>query len=428
MVAVKGQIYGAGTQRTAAVAAGAVLVLSSCSLGGSEVEDGGPGSARVTVTPAPDSADVAPDTPVMVEAEDGTITDVRIEQTPTDDLGEEAAGDAGTASGQLGEDGATWISDRNLVPGASVTVHATAENDAGTETEVVSEFATAAVAEEDRLELVSNFPVSGDVVGVGMPVVINFDRDVERKEQVENSMEVTSEEPVEGAWNWVGDDTAVFRPKEYWEPYQDVEVDLRLAGVASEEGVHAVRDHSIEFEVGREQISTMHVPDHEMVVEVDGDHERTIPVSNGAGEKEFDTTTSGIHLTMEKYTSLVMDSATVGIPEGSPGHYRMDVDHAVRTSNSGEFTHAAPWNGQIGSANTSNGCTNMSEADARWFHDESLMGDVLETTGTGRELEWDNGWGFYQRSWEEWLDNSVTGEPQTTDGSGTPGDVHADET
>ena len=153
---------------------------------------------------------------------------------------------------------------------------------------------------------------------------------------------------------------------------------------------------------------------------------RTIPVSNGRGLTRSDTTTSGTHVTMEKYAALVMDSATVGIPEGAPGHYRLDVDWAVRTSDSGEFTHAAPWNGGIGRTNASNGCTNMSVADARWFHDQALAGDVLETTGTDRELEWDNGWGFYQRSWETWLEHSATGEPQVTDGSGTPGPVHGE--
>jgi hypothetical protein len=55
------------------------------------------------------------------------------------------------------------------------------------------------------------------------------------------------------------------------------------------------------------------------------------------------------------------------------------------------------------------------------------MGDVLETTGTDRELEWNNGWGFWQMSWDEWLAESATGEPQVTDGSGTPGSVHGEQ-
>ncbi|WP_211716588.1 Ig-like domain-containing protein [Nocardiopsis sp. MG754419] len=419
-----------------AVTATAVLVLlSACTSEGEpeprpqDEEAAGP---EVTITPEPGAAEVAPNTPVRVETDGGTITDVRIEQVDPseaangDEEGDEAP-DVLDLTGTLNEAGDAWVADWNLHPGSAVTVTATATDDDGEESEFVSEFTTLEATEGQRLELVSNFPTSGQTVGVGMPVIVNFDLPVTNKEQVENSIEVVAEEETEGAWNWVSDEMAVFRPVEYWEPYQEITVDLRLAGVEASEGVYGVADRRIEFEVGREMISTMHVPDHEMDVTVDGETVRTIPVSNGAAEERFNTTTSGVHLTMEKYESLVMDSATVGIPEGSPGHYRLDVDWAVRTSNSGEFTHAAPWNaGNLGGANTSNGCTNMSTEDARWFHDQALMGDVLDTTGTDRDLEWDNGWGFYQRSWEEWLSHSVTGEPQSTDGSGTPGVVHGE--
>lgn len=410
---------------------GVVCVTTACTLGG-QVPDLGEGDGNgpeIVITPEPGASEVAPNTPVRVTVDGGTVSDVRVAQRPVGETAKAGAGerDETASRGTVTEDGGVWTSDWNLRPGSEVTVHATAEGTGGQETEVVSVFTTVDVEGEKQLSLDSNLPVSGDVVGVGMPVIITFDQSVENKEQVENSIEVTSEHPVMGAWNWTSDETVVFRPQEYWQPYQDVRVDVRLTGVEAAEGVHGLDDHTIEFEVGRELISTMHVPDHEMKVSVDGEHARTIPVSNGSGQRRFDTTTSGIHLTMEKYSSLVMDSATVGIPEGSPGHYRLDVDWAVRTSNSGEFTHAAPWNGRIGSANTSNGCTNMSVADARWFHDQSLMGDILETTGTDRELEWDNGWGYYQRSWEEWLDHSVTGMPQVTDGSGTPGSVHGED-
>ncbi|MEU3019982.1 Ig-like domain-containing protein [Nocardiopsis sp. NPDC007018] len=430
--------------RTAAAAAALLFLAAACTSEGEGGTEDAPlpeeaqKGPEVVVTPVPGATEVPPNSPVRVEAADGTITDVRIEQVTEVEV---ASGDAAEAApgadeeedpfpvtGTLNEAGDVWVSDWNLRPGASVSVVVTAADDEGEETEVVSEFTTLESVPGRRLELASNFPSSGDVVGVGMPVIVNFDQPVTHKEQVENSIEVTAEEETEGAWNWVGDEMAVFRPKEYWDPYQEVTVDLRLAGVESSEGVYGVDDHRIRFEVGRELVSTMHVPDHEMNVSIDGETVRTIPVSNGSGEERFNTTTSGVHLTMEKYQSLVMDSATVGIPEGAPGYYRLDVDWAVRTSNSGEFTHAAPWNaGNLGGANTSNGCTNMTVEDARWFHNQALMGDILETTGTDRDLEWDNGWGFYQRSWEEWLEHSVTGEPQRTDGSGTPGRVHGDD-
>ncbi|PDP86334.1 hypothetical protein CQJ94_17190 [Glycomyces fuscus] len=424
-------------RRLVAVAAAVALAATACTTPApapqepaatpSEEPETGP---RITVTPEEGAASVAPNTPVRVSVEEGSLTDVRVEQSPSEER-DEGAGTAEDAeewefTGTLSEDGTRWVSDWNLDPGSAVTVRASAEDEEGQASETVVEFSTEAAVPGRRLELASNFPNSGDTVGVGMPVIVNFDLPVANKAQVENSMEVTSEQEVEGAWNWVGDKTAVFRPREYWEPYQEISVDLRLSGVEASDGVYGVENHRLEFEVGRELVATMHVPDHEMLVEIDGEPVRTIPVSNGEASRRFNTTTSGTHLTMEKYESLVMDAATVGIPEDSPDYYKLDVDWAVRTSNSGEFTHAAPWNERIGSANTSNGCTNMSVEDARWFYETVLMGDVLETTGTDRELEWDNGWGFYQRPWEEWLANSATGEPQVTDGSGTPGPVHGE--
>ncbi|MFL1378572.1 L,D-transpeptidase [Nocardiopsis protaetiae] len=421
----------AGRLVTGTVAA--ALVATACTATEEEPQEA-PGP-RISITPAPGRAEVAPNTPVRVLVEDGVLTDVTVEQIGREQWAETGAGAAADAegperapvTGTFAEDGSAWVSDWNLAPGGRVAVYATAEGADGERTEVVSTFGTHAVAADAALADPFVLPQDGQTVGVGMPVVVTFEEPVDNREQVENSMHVTSEKATEGAWNWPNETTAVFRPEKYWEPHQKVTVDLRLTGVEASEGVFGTADRRIGFEVGRELIATMHVPEHRMHVAVDGERIRSIPVSNGKGERHFNTTTSGVHVLMERYSRLVMDSATVGIPAGSPGYYRVEADWAVRTSNSGEFTHAAPWNGSIGHANRSNGCTNMSVSDARWFHDNTLMGDVLETTGTARELEWDNGWGFYQRSWEEWLENSETGAPQATDSASPPGTVHGDD-
>ncbi|MDE3724241.1 Ig-like domain-containing protein [Nocardiopsis sp. N85] len=407
----------------------AVLLATACTA----AEESAPAAPRprISVTPTPGEGGIAPNTPVRVSVDGGVLTDVSVEQVGAREWASAELGAEGderaSVGGSLTEDGSSWVSDRNLAPGSRVSVYATAEDADGERSEVVSTFATHEVAEDARMADPFVLPQEGQTVGVGMPIVVTFAEPVEHREQVENSMHVTSEKATEGAWNWTDGTTAVFRPEEYWEPHQKVAVDLRLTGVEAADGVFGVADRRVEFEVGRELIATMHVPDHRMDVEVDGERIRSIPVSNGKAERRFNTTTSGVHVLMERYARLVMDSATVGIPAGSPGYYRVDVDWAVRTSNSGEFTHAAPWNGSIGHANRSNGCTNMSVSDARWFHDNTLMGDVLETTGTSRELEWDNGWGFYQRSWKEWLEHSETGRPQVTDGTPPPGTVHGED-
>ncbi|WP_159941407.1 MULTISPECIES: Ig-like domain-containing protein [unclassified Nocardiopsis] len=401
------------------------LTVSACSPGEAEPQAAAGGGVAVSITPEAGASEVAPNTPVRVSAEGGTITDVRVDQAVAEEVEGDDPGLYGM-TGTLAEDGAVWVSDWNLRPGAEVTVTAVAEGPDGTAAEAVAEFTTLAAEPGRGLDLASNFPNSGQTVGVGMPLTVNFTQPVTNKAQVENSMEVTSEHPTRGSWRWLGDTTAVFRPEEYWEPYQTVTVDMNLAGVEASEGVYGLRDYRVEFEVGRELIATMHVPDHEMVITVDGEHERTLPVSNGAATTHFNTTTSGVHVLMSHKETEEMDSSTTAIPDDLPG-YNTVVSYAVRTTNSGEYVHEASYNPNIGTANTSNGCTNLRMEDALWFFENTLMGDVLETTGTDRQVEWDNGWSYFQLGFDEWLAESATGEPQLTDGNGTPGPVHGED-
>ncbi|MFE6307277.1 Ig-like domain-containing protein [Nocardiopsis sp. NPDC057823] len=396
------------------------LAATACTSSDGGDDPGGSGSEAAVLTIAPEAGAeaVAPNTPVTVTAENGTISEVTVDQVVPGQAEDEAS--PFEMTGTLSEDGTAWTADWNLAPGADVTVTATAENADGEPTELVHEFTTEAAVEGQRLELSHNFPTSGETVGVGMPITIGFDLPVTEKTAVENSLKVVSEQGVAGSWRWLDDKTVVFRPETYWEPYQQVSVEMHLAGVRAAEGVYGVRDHRLEFEIGRELRMDMNVPDHEMVVTVDGEEVRTIPVSNGDGTSNFSTTSSGVHVLMERYETLLMDSDTVELPAGRNG-YSTTVQYAVRTSNSGEFVHEASYNGNIGSANTSNGCTNLRMDDARWFFENTLMGDVLETTGTDRVKEWDNGWGYWQLSWDEWLAESATGEPQVTDGSNPPG-------
>lgn len=122
---------------------------------------------------------------------------------------------------------------------------------------------------------------------------------------------------------------------------------------------------------------------HHQEVRVNGRSVRRMPISMGKGTQLKYTTTSGIHLTMEKNHHVVMDSASVGCPPGCPDHYRHDVYYAVRISDSGEYEHSAPWSvGDQGSRNVSHGCINLGPRDARWFFRHTQPGDVVQVTGT----------------------------------------------
>ncbi|RKS07170.1 lipoprotein-anchoring transpeptidase ErfK/SrfK [Nocardiopsis sp. Huas11] len=422
------RIHAAGARRLGAVAAVLALAATACT---SDPEpsttDAGSDAVEVTITPGSD--EVAPNTPVRVSAEGGTITDVRVDQVVVDEAsmveGEEDDSGLYDVTGTLDEDGTEWVSDWALRPGAEIVVTATVEDEAGAQAEEVAEFTTAPAVAGQRLDLTHNSPMSGETVGVGMPIVVGFDLPVTDKAAVENALEVVSDQGVEGAWGWLEDDrTAVFRPQDYWEPHQNVRVDMHLAGVEAADGVFGVRNYSLDFEIGAERILTMHVPDHEIVVTTDGEEERVIPVSNGLASEHFNTTTSGVHALMEREETVEMDSSTTDKPDNLP-EYNTTVQFGIRVTNSGEYLHEASGNSNIGSANTSNGCTNLRLDDARWLFENTAMGDVLETTGTDREVEWNNGWGYWQLSWEEWQDLSHAGGYATT--GGTPGSVHGED-
>ncbi|WP_020380486.1 L,D-transpeptidase [Nocardiopsis chromatogenes] len=408
-------------------AAAVVLAAAACTSGGDEGDlTGTAESAELAIAPGDGAETVAPDAPITVSAENGEITDVVVEQADP-----EGEGEADTSmSGSLNKKKSEWSSDWTLTPGSDVTVTAVAENADGEETEAVSRFTVEPAVEGRRLEVKTDTRerqlLDGQTVGVGMPVVIDFDMPVENKDRVEAAMDVVSEKPTEGAWNWFGDKRAVFRPKEYWEPHQKVTVDLNLAGVQASDGVYGVENESIEFEVGREQLVEIDNDEHHMTVERDGEKLKEFPVSLGQNTQHTYITRSGVHLVMEKHTNYRMSNDTLGVSKDDPNYYEEVVDFAVRISDSGEFLHSAPWNGMLGEANTSHGCVNMAVSDSQWIYDESLPGDPVDIINSGREMEVDNGWGFWVRDWDTWLEESATGEPTDTGSSGTPGSPHGE--
>ena len=106
---------------------------------------------------------------------------------------------------------------------------------------------------------------------------------------------------------------------------------------------------------------------------------------------------------MTREVSHHMVSTSIGIPDGSADSYDLDVPYAMRVTNSGEFVHGAPWNGNIGYANTSHGCTNLTLSNAIWLYNNSILGDPVVTTGTSRGSEVGNGLGgVWNLRWTQW--------------------------
>ncbi len=353
--------------------------------------------ARLTVVPADDSAAVVTSTPVTVTADDGKLTTVSVK---------DAAGSV--VSGAIDSVADRWVSSGILLPGSTYLVTATAVDAKGEPTTVTSNFTTAAPAKVLGAKIA---PLENELVGVGMPIIIYFTSPVTDRAAVESRLSLDESQPVVGAWHWYGDEEIHYRPENYWPTGEKVTLHANLNGVNAGNGVWGVEDHTVDFSVGDSHITTVNALTHEMTVQVNGKTVKTAPVSLGSNKYP---TTSGIHVVLNKTPSIVMNSATVGIPKGNPDYYDETVQWDVRITWSGEFVHSAPWSvSSQGRVNVSHGCVNASPTVAQWFFNLSMRGDIVSITGTPRSLVSQNGWTDWNMSWAQWVAGSALGTSNT---------------
>ncbi|OUZ09551.1 hypothetical protein BHE97_10645 [Aeromicrobium sp. PE09-221] len=372
----------------------AAIVLVGCS-------DSGSSAPEPTASPEPALAaniadgqtDVPVETILTVDVEDGELGEVVV-RGPEDDT---------VIDGTI--DGTQWTAAERLEPGVAYTVQATATGADGQQSRLESSFTSQALSLDEQT-YPSVAPLQGETVGVGMPVIVNFDLPVEDQATFEQHMAVTSEPQVEGAWNWISDRVVHWRPKEYWPAGTKVHVDLQLNSLPAGQGIYGQQDQVVDFEVGSSVISTVDVNAHTLTVDIDGQTARTIPVSSGAPQW---ASREGTKIIMEKFDTVDMDAATTGVDSSDPNYYNMKgVKWAMRLTNSGEFIHAAPWSaGSHGRANVSHGCVGMGTEDAAWLYQNSKRGDVVNFVGSTRALEPQNGWTDWNVDWETWRSGSA---------------------
>ena len=348
---------------------------------------GGPAEPKVSV--GADQTDTVPsDVPLRVVVANATLTGVAVE----DPQGQAVPGD-------LAADGAAWQSSEPLVPRTTYTVRVSA---VGTDQRPFDQTLTVSSSAPSAALHATLSPGDGEVVGVGMPAVVTFDRPVAAADRpaVEQRLSVTSNSPVEGAWRWITPARVHWRPAAYWQPGTEVTLHSDLRGLQIGDASGA-EERSIHFRIGAAHLSTINADTHQMTVTADGQVVKVIPVS--IGQKRYPTH-NGVHLTLEKSSQVTMDSTTIGIPRDGPGGYYRKVAWATRLSYSGTFVHAAPWSVWAqGKQNVSHGCINASTADAKWFYDFTQRGDVVDVVNsTAKPKLYDPGMSDWNLSWEQW--------------------------
>jgi lipoprotein-anchoring transpeptidase ErfK/SrfK len=259
--------------------------------------------------------------------------------------------------------------------------------------------------------------------GIGMPIVAYFSKKITEGKDFTKATTITvNGQPNAGSWYF--ETSAIikgypieahYRPAPapgstlpYWPANATIHMAMNTNGVSAGPGLVFNDSLTLSMATGDAHVSTVDCTKgiEKMVVRSNGVIVHTMPTSCGAAKTP---TYTGVKIVMQKgeqapgKSTLRPEGAVQMIGTGSD-RYDLIVPWSVRITQSGEYVHAASWNGgNIGQRSTSNGCTNLNTADAQWFYDFSVIGDVLTYSGTGGQKmpTWDGfgDWNVSQAVW-----------------------------
>ncbi|MEV7771835.1 Ig-like domain-containing protein [Kitasatospora sp. NPDC086791] len=379
--------------------------LAACSSGGGESA----GPHRIDAAPLVHlSADgkVDPSQPVTVTAVQGSrLTDVTV-----------VGPDGRVVAGKLADDQRSWQTTGRLKAATDYSVRISADDGKGGRGDTTAGFSTLAAQRLLTAKLGPDSSGTG-VYGVGQPLTVQLSeavKDPQARQEVEHALTVTSQPAVTGAWYWVDDKNLHFRPEDYWPAGTTVALAFDSTGSRIEDGLYGGDRSSLRLRIGERVETVVDAAAHELTLKRDGEVLRTIPVTTG--KPGFDTR-NGIKVVLGQERSVRMSGETIGIAAGSAESYDLDVQWATRVTWSGEYVHAAPWSvGSQGVENVSHGCTGMSTENAKWFYQNTRVGDLVTVVNSrGAAMEaFGNGFGDWNVSWTDWVKHSAVGQPLST--------------
>ena len=341
-----------------------------------------PPPAIFAVNPTEGAAGVPVSAEIGATVTNGKLTDVVLQ----DATGKRVAG-------VLRDDATSWVPGAALDFGTAYTATITAAGEHATTTRHVA-FTTMAKPGGQQLNTDLQL-VNGTTYGVAMPIVVDFGADVPvaARATVQRRVLISSEPPQAGAWRWFSARQMVLRPQSYWQPGTTITVRKAFAGLPIG-GWFGDEDFTANVTIGRRLTIDVDSATKQMSVSQDNTLLRTVPVSLG---KPSTPSSTGTTVIMSKAASTIFDTTAEG-----PGGYRVQVAHAQRLTNGGQFIHSAPWSvADQGVRNVSHGCINMSPSNAQWLFDLTLVGDPVTIRNTGSKLEPGDGWTAWDMPWPE---------------------------
>jgi lipoprotein-anchoring transpeptidase ErfK/SrfK len=201
----------------------------------------------------------------------------------------------------------------------------------------------------------------GVTVGVAHPVTVTFAGPVDDRAAAERTVDIASSATPAGNFTWLNDHVLQWNPSGFWPAHSSISV---TAGGAK-----------TNFQTGSQVIGVADINAHTFTVSIDGAVVREMPASMG---KSGFSTPTGSFTALEKQSTMIMDSRTIGIPLSDPEGYRLTVNDAVRVTWGGVYVHGAPWStGSQGYANVSHGCINLGPDNADWYYNTVSIGDPI---------------------------------------------------
>jgi lipoprotein-anchoring transpeptidase ErfK/SrfK len=358
---------------------------------GQEEQQQGPRLSATVTDPAADATNVPASTYVTFKTE--------LAKSATLHLKDESGK---PVKGVLAHDGKTWQPSAALDYGTRYTAEVTVTGDDGRTATTTSNFTT--MKRPAKQVRVSTRLSDNAVVGVAMPLIVNFGRPIPPKlrDDVERRMVVKSNPPQTGAWHWFSGTEVYYRPKAFWKAGTRLSYRLATGGLPMGDSWFGRSDITVVAKVGSAVTMTVDNRSKRMTVRRNGKVLRTIPVSLG---KPKTPSSSGTMVIMEKLRKTVFDTfEELGPKEG----YRVDIEYAQRLTYGGEFVHAAPWSEKDqGRRNVSHGCVNVSQRNAAWLFGVTKVGDPVTVRGTETRLSRGNGWTIWNMSWKEYAAGSA---------------------
>ncbi|MEU3979479.1 Ig-like domain-containing protein [Streptomyces sp. NPDC026672] len=383
------------------------LTLTGCGGDASAKTDGAKGgkdspktsTAKIAIS-AKDGSTGASINATGVKVSGGRLTDVKMS----------VAGSGQAVPGAISADGGSWKPKEQLERGTKYAIAATAK-DSGGRTAAANSIFTTVTSSNSFIGTYT--PDDGTTVGVGMPVSFTFDKAITDKKTVQSHITVSSSSGQQVVGHWFGAQRLDFRPQEYWKAGSKVTMKIDLDGVEGANGVYGVQKKTVDFTIGRSQVSTVDVGTQTMTVVREGSTLKSVPISAGSPQH---TTYNGQMVISEKFTQTRMNGSTVGYG----GEYDIpDVPHAMRLTSSGTFIHGNYWyskgNPPFGREGTSHGCVGLADVQgaqgatsAAWFYDNSLIGDVVIVKNSpDKTVAPDNGLNGWNMPWGEWVAGSA---------------------